>query len=295
MHKQPTVLFCVGATKAGTSWLHRYLSDHPDCHMRSIKELHYFDALDGDGIAGQIEHNLSAQHDLSARLEGASEARTANILRQLGDREHWLEVLQSDAEDVPAYMNYLTGSIDGETLVGDMTPAYSLLSEIRLEMMTKLAADTKFIYLLRDPVARLWSHVRMIAARRCDTGQVERKRADRIFDRVLDGREGQISQRCDYRAAIEKLRRVVDPSRLLIVFYEDLFNGDGVRQICDFLGISGIAGDQGRRVHAGQPLAMHNDQRSRARHWLAEQYDYIRNVIGNMPATWQYDLAKVQA
>lgn len=295
MAADPTVLFCVGATKAGTSWLHRYLSDHPDCHMRSIKELHYFDALDDDRIASQIKQNLSAQQDLSTRLEGANNVRTANILRQLGDREHWLEVLQPEVEDVPAYLDYLTGSIGSETLVGDLTPAYSLLSQARLNIMANLTPDTKFVYLLRDPITRLWSHIRMIAERRSDSGQVERRRADRIFDRVLDGQERQISQRSDYRAAIEKLRSAADPARLLIVFYEDLFNGDGVRQICDFLGISRIAGDQNRRVHAGQPLAMHNHQRNRARVWLAEQYDYIRNVIGNMPATWQYDLAKVQA
>lgn len=295
MQNQPTVLFCVGATKAGTSWLHRYLSDHPDCHMRSIKELHYFDALDGDSIQKQIESNQSVQHDLAARLEGANEIRTANLIRQLGDREHWLEVLQSGDEDIPAYLDYLCGSIADETLVADMTPSYSLLSEDRLNMMAKSTADTRFIYILRDPVARLWSHVRMMASRRSKDGKVERQRADRIFNRVLEGREEQIAMRCDYRAAIEKLRRAVDPSRLLIVFYEELFEGEGLQRICDFLGISSTAGNPGQRVHAGQPLALGDDQRSRARAWLAEQYDYIRNVIGNMPETWQYDLAKVQA
>ena len=39
MSDEPTVLFCVGAAKAGTSWFHSYLENHPDCHMRGIKEL----------------------------------------------------------------------------------------------------------------------------------------------------------------------------------------------------------------------------------------------------------------
>ena len=38
----PTLLICVGATKAGTSWMYRYLHDHEACYVRSVKECHYF-------------------------------------------------------------------------------------------------------------------------------------------------------------------------------------------------------------------------------------------------------------
>jgi hypothetical protein len=36
---------CVGAQKAGTSWLYHQLTLHPDFWMPPIKELHYFDTL----------------------------------------------------------------------------------------------------------------------------------------------------------------------------------------------------------------------------------------------------------
>lgn len=291
----PTLLFCVGATKAGTSWLHRYLSDHPDCHLRSIKELHYFDALDRGTLEGEARTTLAAQKQLATRLDGAPPARTANIVRQIGEREHWAEVLATGQQDVAAYLGYLHAGLEDQKLVGDITPAYSLLSRERLEMMASIAPDTRFIYLLRDPIARLWSHVRMIAARRSDSGQIERARADRIFERVLNAKEDTISQRCDYRSAIEKLRGAVDPARLMITYYEDLFDGDALARICAFLGISRVAPDLGRRVHAGQPLAMLDQQRVQAREWLAEQYDYVRSALGATPGAWQYDLAKVQA
>ncbi len=34
---------CVGAQKAGTSWLYQQLEPHPDFWMPPVKELHYFD------------------------------------------------------------------------------------------------------------------------------------------------------------------------------------------------------------------------------------------------------------
>src|SRR5215471_17299234 len=36
---------CVGAHKAGTTWLYRQLDSHPDFWMPPVKELHYFDQL----------------------------------------------------------------------------------------------------------------------------------------------------------------------------------------------------------------------------------------------------------
>ena len=51
MVTEASVMICVGSAKSGTSWLHRYLSDHPDCHFRAIKELHYFGGFEGDALA----------------------------------------------------------------------------------------------------------------------------------------------------------------------------------------------------------------------------------------------------
>jgi hypothetical protein len=36
----------IGAQRAGTTWLHRVLSQHPRLWLPPVKELHYFDKLD---------------------------------------------------------------------------------------------------------------------------------------------------------------------------------------------------------------------------------------------------------
>ena len=42
---------CVGAQKAGTTWLARMLARHPDLFITPVKEIHYF-----DNIQGQTQH-----------------------------------------------------------------------------------------------------------------------------------------------------------------------------------------------------------------------------------------------
>ena len=108
MSGQPTYLFGVGATKAGTTWMHRYLAAHPDCHMRAVKELHYFDALDRGQIDRQVKVNRAKADKLAAQLAVAGGAKAGRIAQALADVRAWLAVLERGAEDAAAYRAYLT-------------------------------------------------------------------------------------------------------------------------------------------------------------------------------------------
>ena len=80
MAQEPTFLICTGATKAGTSWLYRYLLGHPDCHLRAIKELHFLNSAE-DGtmrcwpkreemrlLRARAQRALRPQYEYVARL-----------------------------------------------------------------------------------------------------------------------------------------------------------------------------------------------------------------------------------
>lgn len=289
---EPRVMFCIGATKAGTSWLHSYLSGHPECHLRSIKELHYFDALENGRLDRRVAEIMGARDRLIAKKVAAPLLKRRNLAARIADHEDYLAVLKQ-GEDSAAYLDYLSHGRCGQAVVGDVTPAYGLLSLERLAAMARMAADVRFVYLLRDPVERLWSHVRMMAVRRSDTGQIERARADNILRRTLAGDETQITIRSDYRSTLERLFAAVDPARRLVAFYEDLFSGDAAARICGFLGIAPQPAPVATRVHGGQALEMRPDQRAAARAWLAPQYDYVAAQVGNIPARWQTEPLKV--
>lgn len=293
MAAAPTILLGVGATKSGTSWLYRYLADHPECHFRTIKELHYFDALERGTLDRQIEERTRERDAIRARIASGRAGAAAG--ERLADREEWLSVLDARREDHDAYLGYLDRGVGGRRVVGEITPSYALLPEERLRAMAGLGGrDIRMIYLLRDPVERLWSHVRMIAGRRADDGAVTRRRCDRILKRTMTGEEGEISARGDYRAALTKLMRAVDPARLLVLVFEDLVNGDAVARLCAFLGIAPRSPDLAP-VHTGQPMRMTADQRRAARAWLADQYDFVPEALGYRPAAWAYDLTEVRS
>ena len=273
--KVPHILFGVGATKAGTSWLHEWLAAHPGCHFRSVKEVHYFDTLESGKVRERHAELESERRRLIARK--ASEVRIRDVTECLS--------LFEKAPDGQAYLTYLNGGRTTQTLIGDITPSYGLLPVGRLQMMAALG-ETRFLYILRDPATRLWSHVRMIAGRREPDGEVTKDRAARILKRALRGDEDHIVIRGNYRGVMDRLAEAVPEARRLFVFFEELVSGEAVGRVCDFLGIA-PARPLARVVHAGQPLPMEADQICAARAFLRDQYNYVESVMGRLPDAWR--------
>ena len=282
MANSPVLLFCVGATKASTSWLFRFLLGHPDCYLRSVKELHVFDRRD----AGRAEAQIASLRLDIARLQFAP-VLNRRLTAKIKDREALIDVLRDGGDN--AYLDYITQGIRAQKVVADITPSYSLLSVDRLRKMAALLPDVRFVYLMRDPVARLWSHVRMSAFRSGGTIEAD---AARIFDATLAGQQPDILDRSDYRAAIARLDAAVDPSKLLVMFQEVMLTLPGIARLCTFLGLSNRTADFGKRVHFGPNLAMTEDQLLRARAVLRPQYEFAANRFGSLPDQWLRNMGK---
>lgn len=280
MTDRPTVLFCVGAAKAGTTWLYNQLFAHPDCHLRTIKELHYFGSLESGHFGHQLKALRGKMAILKRRADGAGRER------KLADLEEWIAVLRQRREDIPGYLSYLTGGRGSCRLVADMTPAYGLLPEQRLRAMAGIAPDVRFLFLLRDPVARLWSHVRMIARRESTAAEFPGA-ASRLMEQVLDGAPSGAVERGDYAGILTRLMAAVDPSRLMIQFQEDMISRSGFARLCAFLGIAPAEADFERRVHQGAALPLNAAQARRAREFLRPQYEFVGRLLGDLPPAWQ--------
>ncbi|MDH5454177.1 MAG: sulfotransferase [Paracoccaceae bacterium] len=287
----PILLFGIGATKSGTSWLYSYLRGHPECHLRSIKELHFFDTIEKGSTNWHLKELDRKCAELERALSGGKSGNAEWNVMHLADTRMYAKILKK--HDEAAYLAYLEEGRTNETVVSDITPCYSMLSEESLSHMAGMADDVRFVFLMRDPVDRLWSHVRMIAKRRSTTGDDIEKRAGWIFNRTLDGGEEHILERGDYRGTLTRLQASVDPERVFICTYEELFSDETLGRLCRFLGIKELPGDYSRYVHAGAKAPMNGAQRKRAAAFLKPQYDYVAAQLGRLPAAWEANMAEI--
>ena len=283
----PVILMCVGATKAGTTWAHDQLAAHPDCFLRTIKEYHYFNTNADLHWDKKIQDTKAEIAHWLAKGEGLT-----NYQRQrLGDLQSWLPVVQRRAVEPQVFADYLRASAPQAKLVGDFTPAYSIMQGKALRPILEMGA-VKVLYLMRDPLARLWSHVRM-SAQRAAPDLFDAACAD-VLQKTLDGAQEGIVRRGDYAANLPKLQRIFG-GNLLVMFTDDLFTKAGFGRLLAFLGLSPLAADVTKRVHEGRSLPMPAALRSAALQFLRPQYDFVAERFADLPQAWQDAMAEMNA
>jgi hypothetical protein len=260
------------------------LLNHPECYLRRVKELHYFNGLDFGQMDWQRKDNLRRLEGAQKRLAAADDGPALwRARRDVADRADWARVQDLPGEDDQAYLAYLNAGRRDERLIADMTPAYSLLSSERLSAMSGLTGDVRFIYLMRDPLARLWSHVRMVTGRKAK-GTPDYAEAQRVLTDVVEGRDQGIAERSDYGATRAKLTAAIPAARRLIMTFEEMLAG-GLAKIQAFLGIATRSGPA-RKVHAGPELDLKPEDRARALAWLRPQYEHVTRFFGTLPEGW---------
>ncbi|MDD5275476.1 MAG: sulfotransferase [Methylovulum sp.] len=141
------LLIGAGAMKAGTTWLYKQLEAHPHIRFTPEKEIHYFSHIN------ELGHKL----DHAKRLEKLERVIARGAKENL---VNWYKRYALPEELNDDWYSALFDGLPKKAYCADFSNQYSLLPEKSLEQIQKIAADVKVIYTLRDPLARLWSHVK---------------------------------------------------------------------------------------------------------------------------------------
>lgn len=242
---RPTFLLGVGAQKGGTTWLHDHLAASPQCVAGYRKEYHVFDALD---LAS--ERWMHDRITLRARREGRRavdgepvDAHGLHRAAMLYDPELYVDYFLGLLSRDPAYR-----------LTLDMTPAYGLLSAQRLawirDQFGARGVRTVSVFLMRDPVDRIWSHLRMEQSRR-----PERLSQDSaVHVRELFA-EPTYAVRTRYDETLRALDQAFGPDEVHVGFYEQLFTHEQVEAVTRLVGIEGHEPQFDVRVNASPEAA----------------------------------------
>jgi Sulfotransferase family len=244
---------CVGARKAGTTWLWANLRAHPQVWLPPHKEIHHLDRRPptlADRLLGRHRHLRNARRHLRATFLAQWRHWSPDELRWAA--RHCL-LPRSDA-----WYRSLFPDDDG-LMTGEVCPGYARLSLERIAHLARHAPDLKVIYLVRDPVEAAWSSACARFAKKhggiagADPGTVERYL--RSEDSV---------QRYDYARNLLHWRTFFPDERIFLGYYDDLVAEprDALVRILNFLGLDSgdgcIQADVAvpRGAHAGRRVAM---------------------------------------
>ena len=106
----------------------------------------------------------------------------------------------------------------GDLPKGELTPTYCTLPSSRIRAIADLMPSIRLILILRDPVARDWSHIRMKLLR--DTGRTSSEVSEHEF--LAFARNYKRLDRGDYPTILERWMAYFTREQLHIGLYEDL-------------------------------------------------------------------------
>ncbi|MEM7810478.1 MAG: sulfotransferase domain-containing protein [Planctomycetota bacterium] len=209
-----TFLLGVGAQKAGTTWLHEYVHRVPSTRGRRPKEFHVWNAIDAAGTGDAA----TARADTWSRKD---------LLMTVFRKQPWL------------YFTYFSGllSLPGTKLVTDITPTYSSLSAATFgrirDGFAGRGVEVKVVFLMRDPVERLWSAVRMARRKRPDAAG----RPDETEEIASYYATDHALIRGRYDRTVANLESVFEPESVFFGFFESLFDHTTLERLSGFLDV----------------------------------------------------------
>ena len=202
-------LVCIGAQKAATSWFYKVMGARSDTWVPPFKEVHFFD------------HKFCPENRKWARnglAKGLAKAEARHRKNQKTVNEEYIAYLHALGES-PVFNGTWYKKIFSRAPLRmqclDVTPEYSTLPEEGVEFVAKFLRDARFVYIIRDPVERAKTQLRMNLARRNFVPKNER-----AWLRVT--REEAIENRGDYQAYVPRWKARFDDRRLLFLPYGDV-------------------------------------------------------------------------
>jgi hypothetical protein len=192
--------------------------------------------------------------------------------------------LQMTADKRYHYLQFFLDRVTDERIFCDITPAYALLDADGFAAIDTMHPDIRYVFLLRDPIDRFWSALRMGVRKMEGFDPVKR------FEEMLDHPEH--FGRSDYGRTIDELEKVVPADRVLYVFYEDLFRQESVDGIADFLGIDRMPAKFDMVVNPSAKIDLPADSHRVAMAKFRHVYDYAFDRFGDaVPSRWRTSLA----
>jgi hypothetical protein len=234
---------CVGAQKAGTTWLDKNLRRHPGLWLPPMKELQYFSHL-----------HLPATRKWTTRQRRERGSQLLRRYFEKNDSEDWDFGYIARVADIAGgpvsddWYGRIFSVAGPDRICGEVTPDYATLPDEGIRHVLALSPQIRIILSLRDPIERSWSHIRMLTQAQGVTEVSKLAQFAANADQY---------KRADYPTIVAGWRKFVPEDRFLTIFMDDIAAEPRrvLEEVCGFLGVpyrDKLFARAANAVHAGK-------------------------------------------
>lgn len=217
----------IGSPKSGTTTLYEYLTRHPQIFMGTVKEPGFFVDVQYR-VHKPFWRKLINQND--EYIIAPSEIRQKGL--------DWYCSLFAEAKP--------------DQVCGEGTQIYSHWPRFQsAKLIAETLPNAKFIYLMRDPIKRAYSHyVEMKKQMFYNDGDAE------IYYTFEDAikHNPYVIDTSNYMLQIEQYLKYYDKKHFLFLFMDDFIKDPAstLKQVCEFIGVEAIDLVMGNPVHSNK-------------------------------------------
>lgn len=246
---EKTFFLGLGMGKAGSTWLYDYLCRHPEVSPGCLKEMHVIGTPEYHTMFRSIKnipwHKFEGRGWLKQQLLRA-------WFRVDWNRyfDHFERCLVSDA------------SVTGELAPSNMFADKDALQRVKKEFASR-GIRVVAVFVMRDPVDRLYSNVRYVAHRRKSSRYLQKVKGtgkERFLDMLASETQDYYA---NYGSVLSRIESVFSPDDTFIELYEDLFQQSAVDRLTATLGIDSFPGKFNERINAAPKSEELNDDLAR--------------------------------
>ncbi len=270
----------IGAQRSGTTWLAEYCRAHPQIGITFPKEVHYFDVVHCPKMCPVSNRR---ERDELERIRQKAPGERSEVDEQL---LFYFEQRARMFEDERYYVEFVESFAEpSHRVLGEITPSYSLLPASGFRAIRTLIPQCRFVFVMRDPVERFWSHVRWAQEKQEEHADASERIASYLKDK-------QFVLRTDYKRTLEELLKAIAEEEICVLFYEHLLDEGKsaleLKRFCSFLGVDFIAGDVHKKVNAGVSGKLPSDVHSAVADRFSSVYEYVfRTFNERVPQRWR--------
>jgi hypothetical protein len=221
MKKIERLFVCVGAQKAGTTWLYEQFAGHPDFGQPFFKEVHYFDHVhSGTRYLNDLRLRILLWHCEHKREEVARWMHGDHPNRGSFEVGRVLDAVTQRIDD-DWYVDALTTSARWAM---DFSPGYATIGWEGFAHMSRLALEVEPCFIMRHPVERAWSslvHELTQADGLLPSRQIEQVSPDEVKAMLVDETK-MIYRYTDYWSTLQAMSTVFGLPRVLIAFHDEI-------------------------------------------------------------------------
>ena len=288
--KKTFLLYC-GTPKSGSSWIYQYLRQHPSCEMPAEKELHVLDRIffpkDFDKWNRFRMNRLVAMKE---NLKNESIQQNRLLMRKIIAQTYQEFSIVYDLEVYPFFFQRLLSTGEKKAqLTGDLTPSYAYLTRDELGKVKRLMEDAgfeiKILFAMRDPVQRIYSHLRMVERWNnavFSLGEPGKEFKDAKYS-FKDFFKHPFLERCTrYDICIENIEAIFSRDKIHYIFYEEFFCTNEVKRLCKFLEIKFKTPDLDTYVNKTEKnLRLADEDKVDAIKYYKKTYDFVLEKFGH--------------